>query len=348
VAELLQSAQCPHLDNCWRKVLLVDDDPAFLRIAYVILDRAGYEVATAADGQEAMYSIAQAAPDFLVTDWKMPGVDGIELCHWVRQSRCERYVYILMVSGRAETRHIVQAIAAGADEFMSKPIRGGELLARMQAGQRILDRERQLHFLACYDQLTELFNRRTFFERLEKTWHCCRDADIPLSCVMGDVDCFKAVNDQYGHLVGDQVLKRLAGVLRGLARPDDVVGRYGGEEFCILLPDTTESDAALWAEACRAEIAATLASTPGATCPTTISFGVAARGDHAATSQQLLQQADQALLAAKRAGKNRVICSTSLPADEASAAQGDVVPSKLPITAGDDARSAPTACSLRR
>lgn len=307
ISSLLGSADHFVPPACWRKVLLVDDDPAFLRIAQVILAHAGYQVTTAGDGEEAMFTIAQSPPDFVVTDWKMPGVDGIQLCQWVRETPWERYIYMMVVSGRTETRHIVQAVAAGADDFMSKPIQAGELLARMQAGQRILERERQLHFLARYDQLTEVFNRRTLFEELDRRWHQGRRANLPLACVMGDVDDFKAVNDHHGHLVGDQVLKVVAGVLRRLARKDDLVGRYGGEEFCVLLAGASERDAALWAEQCRAEIAAMTSLGGSLPHPVTMSLGVASQAADIAAPQQLLKRADDALLAAKRRGKNRVV-----------------------------------------
>jgi two-component system, cell cycle response regulator len=295
-----------------REVLVVDDDPAILRLMVVILGKAGYEVAVANDGQQAIDCILASPPDFLITDWKMPGVDGIELCRWVRQIDSAKYTYIILFTGRTETRHMVEAISAGADDFFSKPICPGELLSRMQAGLRILERERRLTWLTRYDQLTELLARRSFFVEYDKEWSRSVSEDRPLACVMVDVDCFKRINDEHGHVIGDATLKAIARVLAECSGNRGYACRYGGEEFCVLLPDATEHDAYAWAEDCRSKIASSPVVTSGPILQVTASFGVAERTIATKAPGEMLDRADQALLVAKRRGKNRVVRSCNL------------------------------------
>ena len=202
---------------------------------------------------------------------------------------------------------MVQAISAGADDFVSKPIRPGELLARLQAGQRILELQRQLSFLATRDQLTGLLSRRTFFEILEQQFQHAIRENRQLACVMVDIDSFKAVNDEYGHLVGDEVLAAVAGVLKQCRRASDSICRYGGEEFCVLLLDCDLPALCNGANA---------AAPPWPIRPASVPRGRSALRPASAyrpdrlepeSGQQLLNMADQALLQAKRSGRNRVV-----------------------------------------
>ena len=162
----------------------------------------------------------------------MPGMDGLELCRAVRQEPLERYVYLMIVTSKNETKDMVQAIAAGADNFLAKPIIPGELLARLISAARILELERRLHEMARCDPLTKLLNRRAFFTAFQQQWSTTECNGTPLSCVMIDVDFFKRINDTYGHPTGDSVLESLGRVLQGSCRHSDAVCRYGGEEFC--------------------------------------------------------------------------------------------------------------------
>lgn len=293
--------------STWREVLVVDDDPAMLRLLSAILQGAGYEVAVANDGEQAMECIEASPPDFLITDWKMPRVDGVQLCRWIRQIELPRYVYTILVTGRTETRHQVEAISAGADDFLSKPIRPGELLCRMQAGTRILDRERRLAWLTHHDPLTGLLARRSFFAELDGQWSRSVKEGWPLACVMMDVDLFKKINDRHGHLAGDEALRAVARLLGEASGEKCLVGRYGGEEFCAALAEASEDDAFAWAEERRARIASAEVLSNGSTIQVTASFGVAQRTGDTESVAQMLDRADQALLAAKSLGRNRVI-----------------------------------------
>jgi two-component system chemotaxis response regulator CheY len=306
IGAFLDSRDDASLDTTFRNVLLVDDDACIRRIASRVLETSGYTVRQAADGQAAMEALRYSPPDFIVTDWQMPRMDGLELCRAVRSEHLSRYVYVIVVTGKNETKDMVQAIAAGADNFFSKPIIPGELLARLMSGARILELEHRLIELARSDSLTGLLNRRTFFGLFEQQWSAASRSGSPLSCIMIDVDFFKKINDSLGHLAGDLVLKEISRHLKKSCRTSDFVCRYGGEEFCVLLPGTCASDALRWAERCRQTIAALPISAKEGQVQVTISLGVAARIGNVQTPEQLLDQADQALLLAKQLGRNRV------------------------------------------
>jgi len=223
-------------DSRFRHVILADDDAATRRIVARILESAGYQVRQATEGQAALEALRSDPPDFLITDWQMPGMDGLDLCRAVRREPLERYVYLMIVTSKSETRDMVQAIAAGADNFLAKPIVPGELLARLISAARILELERRLREMARCDPLTKLLNRRTFFAAFQQQWSATAGNGAPISCVMIDVDFFKKVNDTFGHAAGDAVLESLARVLQANCRHSDSLCRYGGEEFCADLP----------------------------------------------------------------------------------------------------------------
>lgn len=294
------------------KVLVVEDDAATARLIARILEGSGYQPCIASNGKAATAAILADPPDFLLTDWQMPDMDGIELCRWVRQQALPKYVYAIMVTVFTETKHMVQAIAAGADDFFSKPVRPGELLSRMQAGLRIIELERQLRMRADYDPLTGLLNRRAFLEIVQKEWARSARADHPLACVMIDIDHFKQVNDLFGHFAGDEVLKAVAAALRDGCRQSDPLCRYGGEEFCVLLLDADEHDGMTWSQRCGVRIAGASVLAELQPIAVTASFGVSARRQACPGYAALLNAADQALLAAKRSGRNRAVAFSAL------------------------------------
>ena len=294
-----------------RKVLVVDDDPAMRRLLSKILDTAGYQVATADNGFDAIAAMQDDFPSFVITDWDMPVLDGAEFCRRIRQEETPHYVYIVMLTGSPEGR-LVEGLAAGADDFITKPVKAPELLARMQAGARVLRLENRLRLLASHDPLTNLLNRRAFFELLATEWKRSSRIGYPLSCVMIDVDFFKRVNDTHGHLVGDEVLKSISWRLEECCRATDCVCRYGGEEFCVMLPDTDEQGVVLWAQRCRSAVAEGPLETAEMRIRVTISLGVAQRRDDTDSPEKLLDLADRALLEAKRLGRDRVVALAAL------------------------------------
>ena len=289
------------------KVLLVDDDPAMLRLLSRWLEKAGYAVSSVVDGQEALDAIEADCPDFLITDWEMPRVNGLELCRQLREMSLAHYIYTIFLTARTGAAEMIAGLESGADDFLTKPVAEGELLARLQSGSRVLEVERQLSRMAHTDFLTGLVTQRTFYECLGKEWHRSARLQLPLSCVMMDLDFFKQINDVYGHLGGDSVLKCVAELLLDTSRASDTVCRFGGEEFCILLPETDESDAVVWAERARLRLGALRIPKELKDMRVTGSFGVAQRRNDIPDAEGLVELADQALLCAKRMGRDRVI-----------------------------------------
>ncbi len=293
-------------------VLLVDDDPSVLRILTKWLGKAGYRVAQAGNGHQALTAIEARCPDFLITDWEMPGFTGLELCQKVRQLKLPHYVYVLFLTIRSAPEDMVAGLEAGADDFLVKPVRQEELLARMRAGARVLDLERQLSQMARTDPLTGLLTRRTFYDCLLKQWKRAQRSNLPLSCVMVDLDFFKRINDIHGHPAGDAVLTAMANLMGDACRRSDSVCRYGGEEFCVMLPETNGHGAVVWAERVRKMLASLEVPAGGRQLRVTASFGVAQKQDGTQTAEQLVDQADQALLCAKQSGRDRVVRFESL------------------------------------
>ena len=221
-------------------------------------------------------------PSIVITDWVMAPMDGIEFCRLLRQKKLPHYAYVVLLTSKSQTADLVKGLGAGADDFITKPVHQGELLARLQTAVRILEQERRLTELARKDHLTGVLNRRTFYELFEMEWNRVTRYRHPLSCVMVDADYFKNVNDTYGHLVGDHVLWFLAQSLKSLSRGPDQICRWGGEEFCVLLPETDEQGARLWAERCCTTIAETSLTSGRHHLTVTASFGVAEwRGGYA-------------------------------------------------------------------
>ncbi len=294
------------LNHPFRKVLIVDDSPMMLHLLDRVLSAGGYEVHQARNGFEALDIMQDECCDFVVTDWHMPNMDGIELCRQIRTMEWPQYVFIAVLTSSDSSDDLIVALDAGADDFYIKPVVAPELLARMRAGTRFLSLERQLRVQARLDPLTEVLNRRTFEEMFSREWNFAERHGTQLSCVMMDVDYFKSVNDRFGHPVGDDVLRALSQILRGQSRSPDYVARYGGEEFCVMLPHTDEEGAAAFAERCRVAILNEPFLTAEGSVHVTASFGVAQRERETSRPDHLLERADQALLWAKKQGRNRV------------------------------------------
>ena len=299
-------------------VLLVEDDQELMRLVSGWLETAGYSVACAVDGQQAIAAIHESCPHIVVTDWQMPHVDGADLCRWIRAQQLPHHVYTILMNRRTSPDDVVEALETGADDFLRKPINKNKLLARVQSGVRLVELERRLNRISGSDSLTGLSTRRTFFELADRQWR----QKIPMSCVMMDVDFFKRINDMLGHKVGDATLRAIASVLREACRCNDLVGRYGGEEFCILLPEQTEVEAIKWAEGVRTQIATRSDLIEGTALRVTASFGVAQRMEGTESLEQFVDLADQAMLVAKRSGRDRVVGFQAMTAATTVPVQG--------------------------
>jgi diguanylate cyclase (GGDEF)-like protein len=245
----------------------------------------------------------------VLTDWMMPGLDGLELCRRIRGLAGRPYTYFVIFTGRAGFEDRLEALAAGADDFLGKPFDPRELVARLEIARRLLaiqdDLERKnvaLRDLATTDELTGLKNRRSFFEMLESHFALATRQRSPLSLVLLDVDHFKTYNDAFGHPAGDDLLRGLADVLRCTTRAHDTVARHGGEEFAVLLPAT----GAVVARGLASRLQESIERRDWPHSPITASFGVATMTSRTANALELVDQADRALYASKRRGRNRV------------------------------------------
>ncbi len=300
------------MDKTPARVLLVDDDPVMLRLTRAMLESGGYSTRLATCGQEALALIQEDCPHYLLTDWMMPGLTGPELCRAVRQMELPQYLYILMLTVKSGSNYLVEGLEAGADDFLTKPIKQGELLARMKAGSRVLSLEQRLNQLARSDPLTGIYNRRAFHEQAQREFQRSRRYKVKLSTVMVDIDFFKKINDTHGHPVGDQVIKHVARVLRASVRTSDYVCRFGGEEFCVLLTETEEDNAVVWADRARQAISQLEIPVGHSVIKITASMGVSGILDDTKDIDELIDAGDQALLVAKQAGRDRVVCYRSL------------------------------------
>ena len=293
-------------------VLVVDDDPALLRLIVKIVSSAGHHVSQAENGRQARDLILREPPDLVVCDWDMPELDGLELCRQIRRQPLAQYVYFVLLTGKSGGDDMVEGLGAGADDFVTKPINRAVLLARLEAGSRVLRMERQLRMASEQDPLTGVLNRRAFHERFVQEWERAARYGHPLSCVMVDLDFFKRINDTHGHAAGDATLTAVASLLKDECRPSDVLCRYGGEEFCVLLTETNEAGAAQWAERVRAAISGAAIPAADVVLRVTASLGVAERLADTASPEQLTELADQGLAVAKQSGRNRVVRFSSL------------------------------------
>jgi diguanylate cyclase (GGDEF)-like protein/putative nucleotidyltransferase with HDIG domain len=290
-------------------ILLVEDDTPTAHALSQLLGALGHEVVMAADGVEAWSLLQHRRVQVVLADWVMPWMDGLELCRRIRVPSGRPYIYFVLFTCRGKCEDRLEALAAGADDFLAKPFDTRELVARLEIARRLLavqeDLERKnvsLRELASTDGLTGLTNRRSFFEALESHFALAARQRTPLSLVLLDVDHFKTHNDAFGHLAGDDVLRGVADGLRSMTRAQDTVSRYGGEEFALLLPMTGRVVARAMAERLREAIE----RRDDPHRPVTASFGVASMTLKTGKALELVAQADRALYASKRRGRNCV------------------------------------------
>src|SRR5688572_13466949 len=243
------------------KVLMVEDSRVSLEVYAQRLTRRGYHVATAISAEEARVELDSSIPDLILLDVFMPKVSGFEFLRELRQSQKTARIPIILISALSDTQHIVEGLALGANDYVTKPIVMPILTARMEALLRSSELVRRLEVqtellskLAAYDDLTGVYNRRSMFHHLEAELSRCRRYGRSLGVLMADIDHFKRVNDDHGHLIGDQALRWVATTLQNELRSMDFLCRYGGEEFCAILPETNRAGAARAAERIRAAL----------------------------------------------------------------------------------------------
>ncbi|MEW5981159.1 MAG: diguanylate cyclase [Acidobacteriota bacterium] len=298
------------------RVLIAEDEPISRRLLHAALTQMGYDVTATADGREAWEVLQREDIGLVVADWMMADVDGLELVRRIRDREADHYVYVILLTSRAEKQDIVRGLEAGADDYITKPFDRAELAVRVNCGRRIIDLERQLADknrqlagMAMMDGLTGILNRRAFDDALERSHRHSRRYGHQYSLGMIDIDHFKAYNDRFGHAAGDTVLRTVAQTLRGSLRPSDLVFRYGGEEFVCLFPETDREGALAAATRLLQAVTDVAIAHPGNQSfgIVTVSIGIATQAPaNGGGPLDLLQAADVALFEAKHSGRNRV------------------------------------------
>ena len=303
-------------------ILIVDDHEDNIELLRARLEAWGYRTVCAMDGASALRSVYESPPDLILLDVMMPEIDGIEVARRIKADGSLPFIPIIMQTALDSIEHKVEGLDAGADDYITKPIHFSELQARVRSllrikalQEKVANRERELSemndrllLISRTDGLTGIANRRHIEERLHEMWEHASRLNEPLSCVMCDIDKFKSVNDTYGHQAGDAILKQFAEVLTHEAREIDRVGRYGGEEFIVLLPGTVLDAAVTFAERVRSAIEERTFTFEGGSLHRTVSAGVAAWPHPRVHShEELIKAADSSLYVAKETGRNRVI-----------------------------------------
>lgn len=297
------------------EVLIADDDPVSLHLLKSKLLKWEYKVKACTNGLEAWQAMqTDEPPRLVILDWMMPGLDGIEICKNIRAYRNTPYIYILLLTSRGETADLVAGMEAGADDYLTKPFNIEELEVRLRAGRRILKLQEELiaahemmRIQATHDRLTGVLNRGAILEQLERELARAQREQAPLSVILVDLDHFKSINDTHGHLVGDEVLVEATRRMRASIRPYDHLGRYGGEEFLIILPKSDSQDAIGEATRIRNAIGERMYELTHVHIPVTCSQGVTTwtTGD-SVSIESLLKTADGGMYLAKHGGRNRV------------------------------------------
>lgn len=299
------------------RVLIADDDAVSRRLLQAALSHAGYKPIIVVDGLQAISALQQPdAPRLLVLDWMMPRMDGLQVCRAIRQRATGPYVYIILLTANDKTEEVVQGLEAGADDYLRKPFNAQELQARLRTGRRILQLQDQIIFAnetlraqATHDSLTGLWNRGAILDFLQNELARSHRSGQPMAVIMADLDHFKNVNDTYGHLVGDRVLRDSALSMQAAIRSYDSIGRYGGEEFLIVAPGCELAEAGQMAERLREAVASKATKLDsGLSLEMTTSLGVAATNGNL-NAEDLLRAADDALYETKRRGRNAVTVS---------------------------------------
>jgi diguanylate cyclase (GGDEF)-like protein len=301
------------------RILIADDSIVSRHLLEATLRKWGYEVAVACDGLEA-WEILQSEnpPRLAILDWVMPGLTGLEVCKRVRESSRKEanYTYILLLTSKSQREDLIEGMESGADDYLTKPFDQHELKVRLRAGTRIVDLERELvsareelREQATKDFLTRIWNRSSILDIFQREMIRAERERRSLGLVLADLDRFKSVNDTHGHFAGDAVLREFTRRMTASMRPYDAIGRYGGEEFLILLPGCDEQCTVSQAERLRLALAAEPMLLNDTRLTVTVSFGATSwrPGGAEATPESLIRVADDALYMAKKQGRNRTV-----------------------------------------
>lgn len=321
------------------QILVIDDEIEHLNAICDVLQGGRYHVLRTSRPERALAIAEESRPDLIVTDWDMPGVSGIELIRRLKEHEATRDIPVIMCTGKmTSSENLETALAAGAVDYVRKPVEPIELRARTRSmlqlsasyrqikanelelarqNELLVRQKQELHIASITDHLTGIYNRAFLTDHLDREFANSRRHGHPFTCLLIDIDHFKAINDQHGHLLGDVVIRHTAQVLAANIRKGDFLARFGGEEFVVLLTNTTARDGAVLAETLRAAVERAVHRHGGLTLQVTVSVGVAdTLYDEAMSEAELIGHADEALYAAKRRGRNRVVIYGEAPAPD--------------------------------
>ena len=302
------------------KVLLVEDDPIQAEEAKEKLLVAGYEVVWAADGINAIKIVKTTPPDIILLDVVLPGLDGYEVCRWLKLEETTRGIPVIMLTIKKELSDKISGLNMGADDYLPKPYNELELNARIYASLRtkalqdeLRNKNKQLEellykveYMAITDSLTGLYNRRRFHDILSNEFERAKRYVTPFALIMADIDHFKRINDNYGHQAGDTILKEVSSIIVKNTRETDTAARYGGEEFMVIMPNTNKNEAMRLAERIRSSIEKNRFSDINGQS-ITVSIGITGMPDPDITKEDvLIRCSDFALYRAKNSGRNKV------------------------------------------
>jgi diguanylate cyclase (GGDEF)-like protein len=296
-----------------KNILIIEDDKDSRELLKIYLTKWGYNVFSSFTGNNVTETIQKENIQFALIDWVLNESSGIEICKLIRKEFTDRYIYIIIITGKKTKDDVIEALSEGADDYLMKPFNFEELKVRLKSGERVIRHHNLLKnsYEVLYkesrlDPLTRIFNRKTILEKLYNEFERAVRAGDELSVIMCDIDLFKKINDTYGHLTGDAVLKEIGKILNMSLRKYDSAGRYGGEEFLLILPHTNISTA----ESVAVRIKETLNQSPlkidNFSVKVTMSFGISCSCGIKEMSK-LIENADRALYSAKNSGRNNIV-----------------------------------------
>jgi len=289
------------------KILMVDDNKLNIRLLQEILQEEQFNVYTLDEGTNVLETSRSIKPDAILLDIMMPGIDGFEVCRLLKTDFDTKDIPVIMVTAKTEAEDMKRAFNLGAFDYIKKPINEIEVLARLKSALRYKEQQEKLKDMAMKDGLTDLYNHTLLIELLEKEYEKAKRKNCSIAYLMMDIDHFKSINDTYGHLAGDEVLRLLAGILKNNARQSDIVGRYGGEEFGIVLPDISVDDAVMVSERIRSSVEENKYKIENQLIDITTSIGLCFKyPSNSADYHDMIKYADKALYRAKNDGRNRV------------------------------------------